>query len=65
MFFEFITLRNEKVSININHILFVTPTKKGTMLVDVTNNDYETLESYTNVIFRLNNLELSKSAKTY
>ena len=65
MFFEFITLRNEKVSININHILFVTPTKKGTMLVDVNNNDYETLESYTNVIFRLNNLELSKSAKTY
>ena len=41
MFFEFVTRKNEKVSINIDHILFVTNLKNGTCLIDVEGNDYE------------------------
>ena len=57
MFFEFLTKRNEKVYMNINHIVFITPTKNGALIVDVTSNDYETLESYDELISRLSQLE--------
>ena len=65
MFFEFLTKRNEKVLLNINHILFITPTKNGAMLVDSVENYYETLEPYESVVLRLQNLKCVKTCKTY
>ena len=53
MFFEFLTRRNEKILININHILFITPTKNGALLVDSSDNYYETLESYESMVLRV------------
>ena len=64
MFFEFKTKRNEKVLINVNHILFITPTKNGTLLVDITQNDYESHEPYENMAHRLNDLKYEKTTKT-
>lgn len=64
MFFEFLTKRNEKVLLNINHILFITPTKNGAMLVDSVENYYETLEPYESVVLRLQNLKCEKTQKT-
>ena len=53
MFFEFKTKKNEPVAINIGKILFITPYKNGTMLVDSEGNEYEMLESYESAISRL------------
>ena len=63
MFFEFYTKRNEKVSINICHILYITPSKLGTIIVDVESNDYETPESYECVMNRLRDLKPLKCDK--
>ena len=44
MFFEFLTKRNEKVYMNINHIVFITPTKNyNTMITQIAfkNNLYQ------------------------
>ena len=68
MFFEFVTKREEKVAINIFLILFITPLKKGTMIVDEDGNDYQTNESYEELKQRLNtfaSLHIEKMCKTY
>lgn len=53
MFFEFVTRKNEKVTINVSMILFITPYKNGTMLIDCEGNDYESNETYESFITRL------------
>lgn len=68
MFFEFVTRKNEKVSINIDHILFVTNLKNGTCLIDVEGNDYESNEGYESFSKRLNQFAIQyrdKTCKTY
>ena len=61
MFFEFITTKNEPVSININKILYITPYKKGSLIVDVEGMDYYSNEEYTALVQRLNDY----ACKTY
>ena len=56
MFIEFVTRKNEKVTINISMILFITPYKNGTMVIDCEGNDYESSEKYDSFIERLNNI---------
>lgn len=56
MFFEFKTKRNERVSINVSKILFITPSKNGTILIDCEGNDYESNESYESFMQRLYDL---------
>ena len=53
MFIEFITKRNEKVTININMILFITAYKDGITIIDCDGNNYESFESYDSFITRL------------
>ena len=65
MFFEFITKRNEKVTINVNSILFITSHKTGTFIVDVEANEYESNESYESFVKRLNNCVNQNYDKTY
>ena len=55
-FFEFKTKRNERVSINVSKILFITPSKNGTILIDCEGNDYESNESYESFMQRLYDL---------
>lgn len=55
MFFEFKTKRNEKVSININMLLFITPCKNGTYIIDAEGNEYESCEGYDSFMQRLQN----------
>ena len=55
MFIEFITKRKEKVCININHILYVTETKTGTIIVDSIGTDYVLESSYEEVMKRIYN----------
>lgn len=64
MFFEFETKRNEKVSINICCIMFITSTKNGTTLVDTDGNEYSTFESYDSVVLRLRDLKPLNYDKT-
>ena len=53
MFVEFITKRKEKVCINIKHILYVTETKTGTIIVDSIGTDYVLESSYEEVMKRI------------
>ena len=53
MFFEFKTKKNEKVAININKVLFITPYKNGTYIIDVEGNEYESSEGYESFMQRL------------
>lgn len=53
MFLEFETTRNEKVFLNVNHILFVTTEKNKTIIIDINGADYETTESYDSICSRL------------
>ena len=55
MFIEIVTRRDENVSINISHILFVTSDKKGAVVFDVTGNDYMLKNSYEDVMERIFN----------
>lgn len=61
MFFEFQTKKNEPITINVNKILFITPYRNVTMIIDDQGNEYETLEKYNSVVSRLNELKNSKS----
>ena len=56
MFIEVETKKKETVSINISHILFVTPYKEGCVIFDVTGNDFLLRESYESVMERIGSL---------
>lgn len=56
MFFEFRTKKNESVTINVSMILFITPNKKGTTLIDCEGNIFESNESYESFISRLEDI---------
>ena len=56
MFIEVETRKNETVSINISHILFVTPYKDGCAIFDVAGNDFLLKSSYDSVMERINAL---------
>ena len=56
MFIEVETRKKETVSINISHILFITPNKDGCVIFDITGYDYEVKESYEAVMERINAL---------
>ncbi len=53
MFFEIKTTRNERVLLNVNHILYVTEDKKYTIVVDINGCDYLTHESLDSISGRL------------
>lgn len=46
MFIELTTTKGEKISFNTANIVFITPDKKGTFLVDTNCIDWIVLESY-------------------
>lgn len=54
MFIEIRTKRNELVMININQILFFTPNKNGTLIVDIIGNEYSIEEPYSDFKHRFN-----------
>lgn len=56
MFIEVETRKNETLSINISHILFVTPYKEGCVIFDITGNDFDLKSSYESVMERINAL---------
>ena len=53
MFFEIKTTRNERVLLNVNHILYITEDKKYTIVVDINGCDYLTHESLDDLSLRL------------
>ena len=62
MFFEFETVKKEKIALNLQHILFITPGKQnGAVIVDTLGMDYKTNESYEDVLHRLKHLEFFKT----
>lgn len=50
MFIELLTMKQEKIAINVNRIEYFTPTKKGTLLVFTDGLDVEVLYQYEEVI---------------
>ena len=46
MFIEFTTIKGDKLTFNTHHIVLITPTRKGTVLVDVNGIDWEVSEDY-------------------
>ena len=58
MFFEFMTKKKEKISLNLLHILFITSDKNGdAVIVDTFGMDYKTTEPYEEVKTRLKQLQ--------
>lgn len=56
MFIEVELRSKEVVYINISHILFVAASKKGSVIFDVTGNDFSTNEPFSELIFRINSI---------
>lgn len=56
MFIEIVTRRKEILSLNVAHILFVTAYEEGTVIFDVSGNDFMLDESYESVMERINAL---------
>ena len=52
-FIEVILRNNERVYLNVVHIIFVTESKRGCVIFDVAGNDYVTNESYSDIAFRI------------
>lgn len=50
---EIVTRRKEIVNININQIVYVTPDKSSTVIVDSIGQDYYVNEPYDSVIARI------------
>ena len=53
MFMEIITKRKEVVNININQIVYITPDKDFTVIVDSTGQDYYVDEPYNKLVERI------------
>lgn len=53
MFMEIVTRRKEIVNININQIVYVTPDKSSTVIVDSIGQDYYVNEPYDSVVARI------------
>lgn len=52
MFLEFFTVKNEKISVNMERVLFFVETKKGTNVILDDGTVIETLENYSAVCSR-------------
>ena len=67
MFLEVNTVRDERVLLNVKQILFVTVSKRGAVIFDVSGNSFYVKEGYEEIVERLNsfNKEIKKRDKTY
>lgn len=52
-FIEVILRNNERVYLNIAHIIFVSENKRGCVIFDVAGNDYVTSDSYSDIAYRI------------
>ncbi len=53
-FIEFVTLKKERVALNINRILYVTDSKKGCIIFDLDGMEYTVSEDFVTFVDRLN-----------
>ena len=54
MFLEVNTVRDERVLLNVKQILFVTESKRGAVIFDVSGNSFYVKEDYEKIVERLN-----------
>lgn len=52
-FLEIKTIKNEKVLINLDKILFITEERQSVVVVDETGNEFTTKETYTDLVNRI------------
>lgn len=53
MILEITTKKNEKVLINVSHILYIATEKNGTVIIDIDGNEYSTYEHFDDIRLRL------------
>ena len=56
MFIEVVTKNNDKVAINLNHILLIAPSKSGAIIILTDECDYKIAESYDSLLNRIQKL---------
>lgn len=57
MFLEIETIHNEKVLLNVEHILYIAKDKKSTIIFDTCGVDYRTNEDFISLSNRLEHLQ--------
>ena len=64
MFIELITNKGEKLTFNTQHIVLVTPDRRGTLIVDINGMDWLVSESYESLKRIFQASDSDKSYKT-
>ena len=53
MFIQVTTKKGEKILMNVNNVVFVSPAKNGSVIIDVSGMDYSVIDTYESVVSRL------------